>query len=61
LGASLFIWCYEPPYKPHFGVGFWGLLLDFLGRRLNKKGLYFKAFRMFLDVFESEFGGGGGN
>jgi hypothetical protein len=35
--------------------------LDFVGRRLNKKGLYFKAFRMFLDVFKSEFGGGGGN
>jgi len=28
---------------------------------LNKKGLYFKAFKMFLDVSGSECGGGGGN
>jgi len=44
MGAPLFIWGFEPPYEPHFGVGFWGLLLDFIGRRLNKKGLVFKAF-----------------
>jgi hypothetical protein len=34
--------------------------LDLDGGRINKKGLIYKAFRMFLDVFESEFGGGGG-
>jgi hypothetical protein len=41
-------------------VGFWGLLMNLIGRRINKKGLYFKAYKMFLDVFGSQYGGGGG-
>jgi len=44
MGASHFIWSYEPLDKPHIYVGCWGLLLDFVGRRLNKKDLIFKAF-----------------
>jgi len=28
-----------------------------VGRRINKKGLYFKAFSMFLDGVESELSG----
>jgi len=35
--------------------------MNLVGRRINKKGLYIKAYRMFLDVLGIQYGGGGGN
>jgi len=61
MGASLLTRLKKPPTWPHFRAGFWGLMLDFVGRRLNKKGLVFKAFKMVLEHLVTEFSGGGGN
>jgi hypothetical protein len=61
MGASKLAWGKKPPNKPHFEVGFWGLSLNIIGRRINKKGLYFKAYKMFLEFFGSQYGGGGGD
>jgi hypothetical protein len=61
MGASYLIWSYKPLYRPHLSVGCWGLSSEFIGSRLNKKGLVFKAFRMFSELFGTKFGGGGGN
>lgn len=37
MGASHFISGNKPQNRPHFSVGFWGLLLNLIGRRLNEK------------------------
>ena len=57
MGASHLISGNKPQNRPHFSVGFWGLLLNLIGRRLNEKGPYFKAFRMLLDVLVIQYGG----
>jgi len=35
MGASFFIWSYKPLYRPHFGAGCWGLLLDLAGKNVK--------------------------
>jgi len=35
--------------------------MNIVGRRINKKDLYIKAYRMLLDVLGNQYGGGGGN
>ncbi|BCA93923.1 hypothetical protein TUM19329_02840 [Legionella antarctica] len=57
MGASSFHYYIKPLNKPHFSVGSWGLLMNLVGRRINKKGLYIKAYRMFLDVLGIQYGG----
>ena len=42
-------------------MGFWGYLLDVMGRRLRHKALYIKGYNTLLDVLGSVIGGGGGN